>query len=199
MENHASPNSGAEEQVTVKTGDSENGVNETTLVDTSTTTHQPVPEEDCIFCCEEITASNFAEYRSSSEDVWHPSPYCQDCVQSAFIDSQWTKYVGHVEAADCAAALRRALSTAPPLNVIDIGFKTDLSKIGEVYQFFFRHDEGNEIKGKVVSARLKGALTGQERENWWNDKKAFLIASEAEEALVAAASPPVIAQTDPPL
>lgn len=134
------------------------------------------PSGDCVFCCEDFTNENFVEYRAGEDKLWLKSVYCQDCIESQFIANQWQTYLDNINKADCAAALRRVLSNPPPINVKDAGLPCEDSATGEVHSFYFHSD------GQVHSAKLANSLTGEEREKFYADKKAFLTATEVEEA-----------------
>jgi hypothetical protein len=77
---------------------------------------------DCVFCCEELSSSNYVEYRSIPSGSWYPSPYCEACVEAHFISAGWQKYLDLIAKADCAAALKRVITAPPPVNVRDAGF-----------------------------------------------------------------------------
>ena len=141
-----------------------------------------LPSGECVFCCEELTSSNFVEYRASLSSPWLPSVYCELCVTSQFIDKQWETYVHNIEAADCAAALKRVITNPPPINVKDAGLPCEAADAdgdergaGEVERFYFHSD------AQEHSARLKGSLVGEERAAFWREKKQFLEATEEEE------------------
>ena len=46
------------------------------------------PEGDCVFCCEDFTADNYVEYQAVANGPWLKSIYCQECIQTHFIDAQ---------------------------------------------------------------------------------------------------------------
>ena len=113
--------------------------------------------------------------------------YCQLCIESQFIEKQWETYLSNIAKADCAAALRRVITNAPPINVKDAGLPCEDTAEeggtaggaergkGEVESFWFCSD------GQPHSAKLKGSLTGEERQRFWREKKEFLTATEEEE------------------
>ena len=110
--------------------------------------------------------------------------YCQQCIDSQFIAQQWQTYLDNISKADCAAALRRLITKAPPINVKDAGLPCEDSTSapsdpergeGEVHSFWYASD------GAEHSAKLQGSLVGSERQSFWEDKKGFLAATELEE------------------
>jgi len=46
------------------------------------------PEGDCVFCCEDFTADNYVEYQAVANGPWLKSIYCQECIQTHFIEAQ---------------------------------------------------------------------------------------------------------------
>jgi hypothetical protein len=140
------------------------------------TAHQE-PNGECIFCCDEFSKENYVEYRGTPTSKWLPSVYCEPCIVEQFINKQWQTYLDNISKADCAAALRRVLSAAPPRHVKDAGLPCEDNETGEVHEFWFAST--NEVR----DAKLKDALDGAERDAFWAEKRAFLEGMEQEEAL----------------
>jgi hypothetical protein len=116
----------------------------TTTTAATTTTTAPAmsddlkhnaPDGDCAVCCEDLTSDNFVEYQASAGSEWLKAPYCEGCIESYFVEKLWQKYMDDLAKADCAAALKRVLTTPPPMNVRDAGFPCgDNGAYGEVYR-----------------------------------------------------------------
>ena len=139
------------------------------------------PEGDCTFCCEDLTEENYVEYQAIENGPWLKSQYCQQCIEENFIAKQWDRYLENIAKADCAAALRRVLSSPPQINVKDAGLPcADNGHNDEVFQFWYASDNA------VHSAKLKGSLVGAERDAFWSEKQAFLTATELQEELAKA-------------
>jgi len=129
-------------------------------------------------CCEELTTENYVEFQPRLDGAWLSSPYCGNCIQTSFIGEQWQRYLDQLAKADCAAALRRLITTAPPLNVRDQGLPCKGNGYDDEVQLFWY--ASNNSTG---SAKLKGSLEGEERKKFWDEKKAFLTATEVSEEL----------------
>jgi hypothetical protein len=97
--------------------------------------------------------------------------------QSQLIDTQFQQYVDRVKKTDCQAELRRLLASGPPIYVSD---KVALPLAEEetdthVCKLWFASD------GQERTAKLKGAVEGEEREKLWNELKEFIIVEGKEE------------------
>ena len=98
-------------------------------------------------------------------------------IQSKLIDTQFQQYVDRVKKTDCQAELRRLLASGPPIYVSD---KVALPLAEEetdthVCKLWFAVD------GQERTAKLKGAVEGEEREKLWNELKEFIIVEGKEE------------------
>lgn len=124
-----------------------------------------------------MTQDNYAEYKASPNGKWRPSVYCVDCIEQHFINGQWQKYIELIEKADCAAALKRVITTPPPLHVKDAGYKCEEEQnpTGEVYKFWYAKDNQEH------SSELKGCLQGEARDKFWAEKKEYMHAMELAE------------------
>jgi len=119
--------------------------------------------EDCVCCFEPFEGSNKVDYQNHVDDSWRQSPYCLDCI-THLQNTNWDKYINDVTKADCKASLRRALEDGPPIYIRDKAFETEgINNTGEIFQL--------RCEGKVISAKLKGSLEGDERNKWWNEWK----------------------------
>jgi len=144
------------------------------MTESTAAVHNLNPTGECVFCCDDFSTSNYVEYQATANGLYLPSPYCQQCIEENFIKKQWALYLEKLSKADCAAALKRILSNPPPLNVYDekgLPCKGDGST-GEVHLFWYSSDNGTH------SAKLKDSLEGQERRDFWEDKKRFMTEQE---------------------
>lgn len=145
------------------------------------TTHgKPPTGLECLASYEAIDESNYVEFQSSPSGTWSMCRYSQETVEQ-LLDSSFQLYLKDVEKAakDCAAAVRRLVSKGPPVYLSDCNHSDALPlPAGDTHveQFWFMN--GNQL----VSAKLKGALEGKEREDLWNAQKETLAAMEAVEA-----------------
>ena len=77
---------------------------------------------------------------------------------------------------DCQAELRRLLADGPPIYVSDkVAFP--LAEESDEYVFKLWYSSDKEER----SAKLKGALEGEERIKLWNELKEFLVTDGSED------------------
>jgi hypothetical protein len=149
---------------------------------TMATAHGTPPDGlECMCTFEDIDSSNYVEYQTAPSGLWHPSKFCADVVQE-MLDTQYSKYMHDVEKAsrDCAAAVRRLVTKGPPVFLSDPHGLPMPDGDTHIEKVWFCSGT------REVSAQLKGALIGAEREELWNVQKEMLAAMEAAE------------KTDPP-
>eukprot|EP00823_Brevimastigomonas_motovehiculus_P004218 TRINITY_DN271_c4_g1_i1.p1 TRINITY_DN271_c4_g1~~TRINITY_DN271_c4_g1_i1.p1 ORF type:complete len:169 (+),score=47.54 TRINITY_DN271_c4_g1_i1:71-577(+) len=146
---------------------------------TSSTEHkQPTKGSECAICLSEIDSTNYVEYRAKDNGPWFAAPYCQSCLQSGFIDRQWTTFNDLLVKADCAAAVRRMLKVIPR-RVRDPAAFTECKENGmndEVALFWFAST------GQEVSSALKGAPQGKDMEKFLAEKEEYAKALAIAEA-----------------
>ena len=88
---------------------------------------------------------------------------------------QFHQFVERVKTTDCQAELRRLLAAGPPVYVSDPnGFPLPEGDT-HVIQLWYASDN------RERSAKLEGAVDGEEREALWNQLRAFLIVEGKEE------------------
>jgi hypothetical protein len=88
---------------------------------------------------------------------------------------QFHQFVERVKTTDCQAELRRLLAAGPPVYVSDPnGFPLPEGDT-HVIQLWYASDNQER------SAKLAGAVDGEEREVLWNELRAFLIVEGKEE------------------
>lgn len=140
-----------------------------------TTKHNlPPVEGTCLCCWDDISASNYVEYRSAVDGAWLPSGYCQACIEQ-LISTQWSTYTNSLEKTTCKAEMRRLLQRGPPINIRDPK-ALPCPEDAEVHSLWFAHD------GFEHSAKLVGSLEGVERDKYWQDKMSFYDNDEPEES-----------------
>mmetsp|Transcript_9061 Transcript_9061/g.13536 ORF Transcript_9061/g.13536 Transcript_9061/m.13536 type:complete len:144 (+) Transcript_9061:29-460(+) len=124
---------------------------------------KPEAGMECMSCMDDISEENYAEYFVQGK--WLPSKFCVDCVET-LLSSQWERYLTMLEKASCKAELRRLLERGPPQRIFD---KNALPCPDgcEVEELWYSNE--NALK----SSKLRGALEGEEREIWWQEKLAF--------------------------
>ena len=139
---------------------------------------KPVDEAACACCWEDLSEENYVEYRASADGEWKPSGFCQMCVEH-LKQTQWKTYTDGLAKTTCKAEQGRMLKKGPPINLAD---KTALpcpdgteKGNAEVHSLWYSSD------GEEHSAQLVGALTGEERQKYWDEQKAFYIVDEPDE------------------
>jgi len=137
--------------------------------------NSPEDGAECLCCYDDIDSSNYVEYKASEDGEWLPAKFCQTCVNQ-LLANQYHIWVNKLETSNCKAEQRRMLKEGPPVNVKD---KTALEcpDGSEVFRLWYSSDQAEH------SAKLDGSLEGDERQAWWDEKKAFLF-EEAEEGNV---------------
>jgi hypothetical protein len=84
---------------------------------------------------------------------------------------QFHQYVERVKKTDCQAELKRLLAKGPPIYIEDKHALPLDDSIGDthVVQLWFARDN------QEVSAKLMGAVEGEERQVLWDELKQFVI------------------------
>lgn len=91
---------------------------------------------------------------------------------------QFHLYVERVKKTDCQAELKRLLKAGPPIHIADKhALKLDEDDNDEyVCRLWFAREGGQE-----VSAKLEGAVEGDERDALWEELKKFIVLEGKEE------------------
>ncbi|KAL9182322.1 hypothetical protein ACHAXT_012974 [Thalassiosira profunda] len=130
----------------------------------------------CLVTMEDITEEdqNYVEFQSYPSMKWKPAQF-ELCAVQQILDTQFTQYIERVKTTDCQATLRRLLKTGPPVYISDKhGFPLEEGDT-HVCKLWYALD------GKERSAKLKGAVEGDERQTLWNELKEFIIEEGKEE------------------
>jgi hypothetical protein len=112
------------------------------------------------------------EYQVYPSMKWKPCLY-EQCIVEKLLAEQFNDYIARVKETDCQAELRRLLSKGPPIYLSDehaLPLDHDNEKDEYVCNLWFASD-----KNRIVSAKLQGAVEGQEREDLWNELRQFII------------------------
>merc|ERR1712127_1155123 len=121
---------------------------------------------------EDITEElqNYVEYQCYPSMKWKPS-FFEECVVQQMLETQYQQYIDRVKKTDCQAELRRLLEPGPPIYISDKhGFPLSEDD-GDLYvtKLWYVSD------GKERSAKLKGAVEGQDRDHLWIELRKFLV------------------------
>jgi len=136
-----------------------------------TSTHGKPSEGMCCLCTmEDITEEdgNYVEYQTHPSMKWHPALYEQSVVEE-LRKSQFHAFVERVKTTDCQAELRRLLATGPPVYISDKHAMPLPDDETHIVKLWYASD------GKEISAKLDGAVEGEERQMFWEELKEFII------------------------
>lgn len=110
--------------------------------------------------------------------TWHPCFYERSVVEH-LLKTQFGAFLERVKKTDCQAELRRLLKDGPPIWLSDQhalplpGAKdeeeTETPKDTHVCALWYA---GDNVE---VSAKLEGAVEGDDRESLWNELRRFLV------------------------
>jgi hypothetical protein len=114
------------------------------------------------------------EYQGYPSLQWRPALFEQAAVEQLLAD-QFHQFVERVKTTDCQAELRRLLDTGPPCFVSDPNGFPLVEGDTHVLRLWYASDNQER------SAKLAGAVEGEEREALWTELKAFLIVEGKEE------------------
>ena len=117
---------------------------------------------------DDIDEETYCEYQTAPSMLWYPSKYSAEVVQE-LIDTQFKNYVDNVQKSDCARELRRLLTAGPPIWLADKNALPLSEGESHICKVWFSKDN------KEVTAQLKGAVTGEERQALWDNLKQFLV------------------------
>lgn len=142
------------------------------MSDDSSSKHGPPPEGlECLATMEDITLEdgNYVEYQTYPSMQWHPAKY-EESVILQLQQDQFSTFVNKVKTTDCQAELRRLLATGPPIYVSD-KHALPLPENGDTHVCMLWFSSDNTER----SAKLEGALEGDERQKLWDELKQFII------------------------
>ena len=131
---------------------------------------------ECLVTMEDIDDSNYVEYQCFPSLKWKPS-LMEQAVVEELLQTQFHRYIERVKTTDCQAELRRLLATGPPVYVSDphgMPLAED-GKDSHISKLWFSSDKTER------SAKLDGALEGDEREALWQELQEFVIVEGKED------------------
>jgi hypothetical protein len=138
----------------------------------SETHGKPTEGMECYATMEDITEEdgNYVEYQTSPSMLWHPCHYERSTVEN-LLRTQFHDYVEKVRTTDCQATLRRLLEKGPPVYIED-KHAMPLPEDDEdthICRIWFAGDNTER------SAKLDGAVEGDERDKLWEELKSFIV------------------------
>jgi len=114
------------------------------------------------------------EYQSHPSGTWKPALF-EDSIVDQLLGEQFEQYVDRVKKTDCQAELKRLLAKGPPVYIEDKHALSLDEADTHVVKLWFAKDN------KEVSAKLKGAVEGDERDKLWEELKQFIVVEGKEE------------------
>lgn len=115
------------------------------------------------------------EYQSHPSGIWKPALFEASIVEE-LLETQFHQYIDRVKTTDCQAELKRLLAAGPPIYLQDKhALPLALEHDTHVSTVWFAKDN------KEVSAKLNGAVEGEERDILWEELKQFIIVEGKEE------------------
>lgn len=105
---------------------------------------------------------------------WKPALYEQSVV-AQLLQEQFQQFVERVKTTDCQAELRRLLSKGPPIYIEDKHALPLEDGDTHVINLWYANDQLER------SAKLDGAVEGEERQKLWDELNEFIIVEGKEE------------------
>jgi hypothetical protein len=114
------------------------------------------------------------EYQSFPSGRWKPALF-EASIIDQLLNEQFYQYIERVKKTDCQAELKRLLAQGPPVFIEDKhALKLDDGDTHVVKLWFARDNQ-------EVTAKLVGALEGEERMTLWEELKKFVVVEGKEE------------------
>jgi len=119
---------------------------------------------------EDITEEdgNYVEYQTHPSMLWYPCHYEKSVVEN-LLNTQFHDYVEKVRTTDCQAELRRLLATGPPIYISDKHAMPIPEGEAHICNLWYAGDNTEK------SAKLEGAVEGEDRNKLWAELKSFII------------------------
>jgi len=114
------------------------------------------------------------EFQGYPSLKWKAAMYEQSVVQQ-LLDTQFHDFVTRVKTTDCQAELKRLLAAGPPIWLTDKHALPLDESDTHVCQVWYASDNTER------SAKLDGAVEGEERDALWEELKQFIIVEGKEE------------------
>jgi hypothetical protein len=108
------------------------------------------------------------EYQTYPSMKWFPAMYEQSVVEQ-LLNSQFHTFVNKVKTTDCQAELRRLLASGPPIYISDKHAMPVPDEDTYIISLWYASDSNER------SAKLDGALEGEERQKLWDELKEFVV------------------------
>jgi hypothetical protein len=125
---------------------------------------------ECLVTMEDITIEdgNYVEYQCYPSLEWKPALMERSVVEQ-LLQTQFQQYLDRVKQTDCQAELKRLLATGPPIYVSDAHGLPLPDDQSHVVKLWYASDNAER------SAKLHGAVEGEERDKLWEELRQFVI------------------------
>jgi hypothetical protein len=100
--------------------------------------------------------------------LWHPCHYERSVVEN-LLKTQFHDFVEKVRNTDCQATLRRLLAAGPPIYISDNHAMPLPEGESHICKVWFAADNTER------SAKLDGAVEGEDRGRLWDELKSFIV------------------------
>ena len=142
----------------------------------------PTEGMTCMCTWDDIDADSYVEFQVSPTMRWCQSKFGEPAVRQ-LLATQYKTYIENVQKSDCIKEFTRLMASGPPIWISDKhglpmpedGQDTHICKL-----WFMNGD-------KTESAKLEGALEGEERQKLWDDMKSFSALVKEKDAAKKAA------------
>lgn len=110
------------------------------------------------------------EYQSFPSLQWQPAKFEESTIEQC-LNTQFHTFCETVKTTDCQATLKRLLTEGPPIYIYDKHALPlhDPIRDTHICKLWFQRDNVE------TSAKLDGALEGDERQKLWDELKAFIV------------------------
>ena len=114
------------------------------------------------------------EYQTAPSMKWSPAMYEQSVIVQ-LVETKFHYFVERVKTTDCQAELRRLLAAGPPIWIEDKHAMPLPEGDTHIVKLWYQSD------GQERTAKLDGAVEGEERQALWDELKEFIIVEGKEE------------------
>jgi hypothetical protein len=132
----------------------------------------PAANMMCMCTWEEITSESYVEYQVYPSMKWYPSKFGEAAVRE-LLNTQYTTYIENVQKSDCIKEFTRLMKCGPPVWLSDqhglpLPDEVNSDTSSHIINVWFMNGD------KTETAKLKGALEGEERQALWDEMKLFM-------------------------
>ena len=137
--------------------------------------HGSPPEGlECLVTMEDITKDNYVEFQCAPSLKWKPA-FMEESVIEELLRSQFHNYIERVKKSDCQAELRRLLESGPPIYIHDPHGLPLEDNDTHVSRLWYASSNAER------TAKLDGAVEGEERDKLWEELRQFIVVEGKEE------------------